>query len=155
MRRRLTAVAMIATALGTLATGPGTSAEGLDRDERAAECRFATSDGELGWSTVDVRRTIRCAVEKWNVPGGFEQAIDVASCEGGADLLDSSTDGYTGTFQQSTRYWRGRRAHYNPDAWERELPMPASNPRANVVVSIRQAHGAGWEAWESSRWCWG
>lgn len=152
MRWKMTAVAMMVAALGTFATGPAGAAAGLDRDERAAECRYATADGRLGWSTPDVRKLIRCAVDHWSVPGGFDQAIAVASCESGADLLDSSSDGYTGTFQQSTRYWPGRQDHYDPKSWDRPLPEPASNPRANVVVSIRMAHGPdGWGAWESGR----
>lgn len=122
--------------------------EASTRVDREAECRYGRSDGRPGWSTLEVRRVIRCATGKWDVPGGYGKAIDVASCESGSDLLDRSTDGYTGTFQQSTRYWNGRRAYYNPDAWEKPLQRSAANPRANVVVSIRMAHASGWDAWE-------
>ena len=125
------------------------TAKAGDRLDREQEIRYATSDGRYGWSTLDVFRTIRAAVDRWPVEGGLGKALSVARCESGDDLLDSSTDGYTGTFQQATSYWAGRRASYNPELWERPLPMAASNPRANVVVSIRMAHGSGgWGAWE-------
>lgn len=118
------------------------------RVDREAECRYGRSDGQPGYSTLDVRRVIRCAVGKWSVPGGYDKAVAVASCESGSDLLDHSTDGYTGTFQQSTRYWDGRRAAYNPVGWDKPLQHPAWHPRANVVVSIRMAHADGdWSDW--------
>lgn len=115
---------------------------------RDQECRFATSDGRPGWSTADVRRVISCAAGKWAVPGGAAQAIDVAACESGADLLDRSTDGYAGTFQQSTRYWPGRRVAFDPGGWEKALHPSVFNPRSNVIVSVRMAHADG--AWAMS-----
>jgi len=158
MRRAIVYAAAIATLLsGGAIAATEASAEARLADsqtaapgtqlEREDEIRYATSDGRLGWSTIDVKRTIRAAVARWSVPGGYTFALSVARCESGADLLDSSSDGYTGTFQQSTRYWRGRRAAYNPPTWDKPLPMAAANPRANVVVSIRMAHGSGWDAW--------
>lgn len=141
MRRGAMFAAFVVIALGTVAASPGGARpEGWRHDE----VRFATSDGRFGWSTIDVRRTIASAVRRWPVPGGLAMALSVARCESGTDLLDYSTDGYTGTYQQATRYWSGRRAAYNPPAWDKPLPMAASNPRANVVVSIRMAHANGW-----------
>lgn len=128
-----------------IAAAFGQASQASERFDRSDECRYATSDGRRGWSTEDVRRTIVCAVGKWSVPGGVQRAISVASCESGSDLLDRSTDGYAGTFQQAVRYWPGRRATFNPDAWDKALHRSVFNPRANVVVSIRMAHGVGWE----------
>lgn len=152
--RKLLAVAMMAAAIGTLATGPA----GARPDWRDEEIRYARSDGEPGWSTADVRRTIVAAVRRWPVPGGLAQALAVARCESGEDLLaPAGVDGYAGTFQQSERYWRwspshgylggGRLAAFNPDGWDKPLPRSPANPRANVVVSIRMAHASGWGAW--------
>jgi len=97
------------------------------------------------WTPFEVRQTIRCAVEKWGVPGGAAKAIDVALCESGYDLQDAGGDGYAGTFQQSEQYWPSRWRALKPQGWE--LQRSPTNPRANTVVSIRMAHGAGWSAW--------
>lgn len=130
-----------------IAAAFGQASQASERFDRSDECRYATSDGRRGWSTQDVRRTIVCATERWSVPGGASRALEIAACESGADLLDRSTDGYAGTFQQTVRYWPGRRATYNPDAWEQQLHRSVFNPRANVVVSIRMAHAGGWGPW--------
>lgn len=160
MKRAVTRAALAAAILAGLAGGlPSRQAEARPSQsrpgsiERETECRYGTSDGRAGYSTLDVRRVIRCAVSKWSVPGGYEQAVDVASCESGSDLFDHSTDGYAGTFQQSTRYWSGRRAQYNPPAWDKPLQRPVWNPRANVVVSIRMAHADGaWAMSDGGQW---
>jgi hypothetical protein len=158
MGRKIMAVALIvAAALGTFATGPAAARSG---DWRLQEMRFARWDGEPGWTTSDVRRLIVEAAERWDPPrcssGGTAcfatpaaKALAVGSCESGSDLLDASTDGYTGTFQQSTRYWDGRRAFYEPVRWDKGLDPSPSNPRSNVVVSIRQAAREGWVPWEA------
>ena len=110
-------------------------------DWREEECRM--NRGTSTWTTWDVKQMIRCAVNKWPVPGGFDQAIDVASCESGSDLLDHSTDGYAGTYQQATAYWPGRRATARrATGWE--LQTSVFNPRPNTIVSIRMAHQGGW-----------
>jgi hypothetical protein len=112
-------------------------------DWRWDECRF--NDGSSTWTSREVRQEIRCATQKWPVPGGATRAIAIALCESGTDLQDAGGDGYAGPFQQSERYWPDRRRHYKPAGWE--LARNPAHPRANVIVSIRQAHGSGWGAW--------
>ena len=107
------------------------------------QCRM--NNGTPAWTPYEVKQEIRCATQRWSVPGGASRAIAIASCESGNDLRDAGGDGYAGPFQQSERYWPERRRHYEPDGWELQR-MPA-HPRANVIVSIRQAHGSGWGAW--------
>jgi hypothetical protein len=141
MRRVVGAVVVMAVALGTMTASPAESRP----DWREDEIRYARSDGRRGWSTADVRRTIAAAVARWPVPGGLAQALEVAQCESGSDLLaPAGVDGYAGTYQQSERYWQGRRAAFNPKHWDKPLPESPANPRANVVVSIRMAHATGW-----------
>ena len=102
--------------------------------------------GSSTWTSREVKQLIRCAVSKWNVTGGITTAISIASCESGLDLQDGyAGDGYAGPFQQAVSYWPDRRRHYRPPGWE--LQRSAAQPRANVIVSIRQAHGSGWSAW--------
>ena len=108
------------------------------------ECRM--NAGSSTWTSREVRQTIRCAVTKWSVPGGLTTAISIALCESGVDLQDWYIgDGYAGTMQQSVIYWRDRRQHYRPPGWK--LQRSPAQPRANVIVSIRMAHGSGWSAW--------
>jgi len=102
--------------------------------------------GSPAWTTWNVKQMIRCAESKWPVPGGVTKAIQVASCESGDDLLDHSTDGYAGTFQQAVKYWPGRRRDTR-QALSWEIQSSVYNPRPNVIVSIRMAHLGGWDPW--------
>jgi len=131
-------VALTAAVLLTLAS-PAYAA-----DWREEHCRMNKATNV--WTPFEIRQTIRCAVAKWGVPGGAEKAIAVALCESGYDLQDAGGDGYAGTFQQSEHYWPSRWRNLKPQGWE--LQSSPENPRANTVVSIRMAHGAGWSAWE-------
>jgi hypothetical protein len=151
--RRVLAVALVtAIALGAIATGPAQARS----DFREREIRYARWDGEPRWSTPEVTLAIRTAVRRWPVVGGLVRALAVARCESGSDLLaPAEPGGYSGTFQQSERYWDGRHEAYEPRHWRKPLPESAGNPRANVVVSIRMAHANGWGAWDASAWCWG
>ena len=56
---------------------------------RTADAR-TRSDVRTGFCAIDwrrgdaaVRRLIRCAEQRWSVPGGTAKAIDVARCESG------------------------------------------------------------------------
>jgi hypothetical protein len=104
-----------------------------------------------------VRALIRCAVGRWSVPGGAEKAISVASCE--SSLWPWVGRSYVGLFQHSARYWQPRvrdllrpmwftaRQWDRIDADARTNPGAAYQARANVLLSIRMAHRAGWGAW--------
>jgi len=117
------------------------SQSALAEDWREEECRM--NRGTPTWTTWDVKQMIHCAINKWPVPGGFDQAVDVASCESGSDLLDHSTDGFAGTYQQATQYWPGRqRTAQHALGWK--LQNSVFNPRPNVIVSVRMAHQEGW-----------
>ena len=133
LRYVLTIVAILCLATPAKATG----------EWRWDECRM--NAGSSTWTSREVKQVIRCAVQKWNVPGGIRTAISIASCESGSDLQDPGGDGYAGPFQQSERYWPDRRRFYKPTGWV--LQHSAEQPRANVIVSIRMAHGSGWSAW--------
>lgn len=112
-------------------------------DWRERECRM--NEGSSTWRTVEVENMIRCAVGKWPVPGGVSKALQVARCESGSDMLDRSTDGYAGTYQQATRYWPERRRAHRPAGWR--IAPSVYNPRSNVTVSIRMASRGGWDDW--------
>ena len=106
---------------------------------------------------------IKCAIDKWSVPGGLSKALDVAYCESGDNLWpwsyydekgDGAPFGCAGVFQQNTKYWVGRVHEYlkpkwfTKFEWKRILTRQgAYNARANVLVSIQMAHAGGWGPW--------
>lgn len=101
-----------------------------------------------------VRGLIRCAEDRWDVPGGAPKAIAVAECESGLWPW-AHGNGNLGIFQQREPYWVGRartyleRSWFSAHRWERILTVPqgAYLARANVLVSIRMAHRGGWGPW--------
>lgn len=89
-----------------------------------------------------IRSLIACEATLWNVPGGAARALAVARCESRfetAAFNPSGCDGAgcLGVFQQSLQYWRMRAAEYGYPG------RPATDPRANVVVSMRMAADRG------------
>lgn len=91
-----------------------------------------------------VERLIRCAVARWPVPGGAAAAIDTARDESGLWPWAYNPGGYAGVFQQSTRYWPDRARRYLRPRWFGGRTPGPLNGRANVLVSVRMAHAAGW-----------
>lgn len=98
---------------------------------------------------------IRCATDRWPVPGGIKKALDVAYCESGDNLWPwAHYMGSLGVFQQNGRYWQDRvntylKRDWFPGKWNRihRVPEGAYNARANVLVSIQMAHRSGWGPW--------
>jgi hypothetical protein len=90
--------------------------------------------------THQVRQLIRCAAERWPVPGGPAKALSVARCESGFDPR-AYASGNAGVYQQRVAYWAGRASQWGfPGA-------SVYNGRANIIVSVRMAHASGWDAW--------
>jgi hypothetical protein len=100
---------------------------------------------DFDWQRGDwhVKRLIRCAAQRWPVPGGGVKAIAVADCESHLDPRALSSSGsYAGLFQQSTRYWPSRAKQFG------QHHRSVYNGRANVIVSIRMVHAArSWGDW--------
>lgn len=111
---------------------------------------------------------IACAVRIWPVAGGLAEALMIAHRESGgliwpwarnpdtpsACRIHPVSFGSCGVFQHLARYWPGRaRAWLHHDwfsrwAWGRGISP--YNMRANVIVSIRMAHAAGWGPWATA-----
>ncbi|MFM7719171.1 MAG: ubiquitin-like domain-containing protein [Actinomycetota bacterium] len=89
---------------------------------------------------AEVAKLIRCAVERWSVPGGAEKAIEIASCESGMNPYRQGS-GVGGVFQHSILYWPERAARFGFANYS------VYNGRANVMVAIQYAHVYGWGAW--------
>jgi hypothetical protein len=97
-----------------------------------------------------VKNLIGCATNRWSVAGGYSKALSVADCESGLDpWAYSNSNG--GIFQQRTIYWQGRADAYLRAVWFRHWTAVRDHgwfkARANVLLSIRQAHRDGWSAW--------
>ncbi len=122
-----------------LATAPAASAR-----HAAGPCDFHRDQG------VTVRQhsraQIRCAVGRWDVPGGANVALCIAERESGLLPWAESGDGMNkGLFQQHVNYWHGNYETYTRPAWD--LPRRILSGRTNTVVSIRMAHDVGWRPW--------
>lgn len=90
----------------------------------------------------EVEKLIRCAAQRWEVPGGPDKAVDVARCESSLRPDAIGGDGlYLGIFQQHRDYWPARATRYGFDG------VSALNGRANIIVSIRMASEGGWGPW--------
>jgi hypothetical protein len=95
-----------------------------------------------------MRRLIRCAANRWEVPGGAETAICIARRESGLDPnAVSEPEGlYVGLFQHDVELWSDRYDTWTRPAWE--LRPGALNGRTNAIVTIRMVNANGWGPWE-------
>jgi hypothetical protein len=113
----------------------------VDRDE----CRFARYDGRKGFTDTEIRKTIRCDVDRWPVPGGTDTALRVANCESG---FETSTSGsYLGVYQFAPSTWSSNRSRFRALGCRWDLSWSALNGRANVTVAIKVASTTGWGPW--------
>ena len=113
-------------------------------EEEAAKLRASsTIEGcTQDWKTkAGAEALIRCAVERWPVPGGAEKALSVARCESGLWYRSGAGSQYVGIFQHSVYYWPERAAAFGFAGFD---PL---NGRANIMVAIQYAHEHGWGAW--------
>lgn len=90
-----------------------------------------------------VQRVIACAVARWPVPGGLQQALSVAKCESGFRPR-AEYRGHIGIYQHRDIYWMARWRKWGAP---HDLSRDPHNARSNIIVSIRMAHEAGWGAW--------
>ena len=101
------------------------------------------SEPVRSWS----RRLIRCAAERWEVPGGPEKAICIADAESGLDPETSSAHHeYLGLFQHGAEAWPARYRDWTRPGWE--LDDSALSGRTNAIVTMRMVNASGWGAWE-------
>jgi hypothetical protein len=111
---------------------------------RRGPCDLERADGETvrGHS----RRLIRCAAERWEVPGGARTAICIAEAESHLDPEATSADGtYVGLFQHSAEAWPDRYAEWTRPAWQ--LDESPLSGRTNAIVTMRMVNADGWGPW--------
>ncbi len=114
------------------------------------EERFVNIKPGMGHEKVTRRVTalIACAVDRWPVPGGLAEALNVADCESSFWPWSNNGHGDFGVYQISS--WPARAKTYLKHRWFPRHPFPPrwSKARANVFVGIRWAHLANsWSAW--------
>jgi hypothetical protein len=98
------------------------------------------------------KRLIRCAAERWEVPGGPEKAICIAEAESHLNPRATSEGGeYLGLFQHSAEAWPDRYEAWTRPAWE--LDESALSGRTNAIVTIRMVNDGGWGPWEDVGGC--
>lgn len=98
-----------------------------------------------------VMALIRCVEERWPA-GGSSRAIQIADCESSLWPWANNGGNYLGLYQHSASAWVGRVHNYlrprwfNDQQWDRlrTVPSGAFLARANVIISLRIAHSAGW-----------
>ncbi|HET7236791.1 MAG TPA: hypothetical protein VFK59_10215 [Actinomycetota bacterium] len=93
-----------------------------------------------------MRRIIRCAVERWEVPGGADKAVCIAAAESGLNPEAVSANGeYLGLYQHMAEAWPDRYREWTRPAWE--LSEDALSGRTNAIVTIRMVSENGWGPW--------
>jgi hypothetical protein len=93
------------------------------------------------------KRVIRCAVERWSVPGGAEKAICIADAESGLNPEARSAGGeYLGLFQHLAKAWPDRYREWTRESWE--LDETALSGRTNAIVTARIVNAEGWGVWD-------
>src|SRR5581483_7423379 len=97
----------------------------------------------------EVQALIRCAVLRWDVPGGVQTALRIAGCESSFYWhAISPTGAYRGIFQLGDSEYHGWPKPYWWHRWWDGVHFPpVFNARANVLAAVYYAHLNGWGPW--------
>ena len=143
-RRRFPAALLFPATLLTIALTLALS-NPLAAAARTRETKIPASVCDYDWRKGEwhVKQLIRCAADRWRVPGGARMALYVASRESHYRPKAYNTySGASGVFQHLSRYWPGRADAYGFGGWS------AFNARANIMVTMRMVRSTGdWSDW--------
>ena len=107
-------------------------------------CPLEQRDGETVRQLS--KRFIRCAADRWAVPGGADKAICIARVESDLDPEAVSAGGdYLGLFQHSADAWPDRYEQWTRESWG--LDESALSGRTDAIVTIRMVNANGWGPW--------
>jgi hypothetical protein len=138
-RRRFPAALLLASLLLiTPAVSSMGAAQARETDVSSNLCKIDWRKGR--WH---VKQLIRCAEDRWSVPGGAEMALYVANRESHFQpTAYNDASGASGIYQHLRLYWPGRADAYGFGGWS------AFNARANIMVTMRMVHRLGsWSHW--------
>ena len=121
-------------------------AEANQQEIRERQCRYQWLDKGT-WTDREEHRTARCIVEKFGVIGGYPVLNSVIDCESGWYRFASNGGRYLGLAQHAASLWAGRVESFMPDAWKVGPWWRWTNPRSQVVTTVRMVNGSGWGAW--------
>lgn len=141
MRLITTTVLLVAVILSPL---PASAHQ--HNDWRAERCRYARLDGEKGFSTREVARTIECAVDHLGAVGGVDKALDVARCESGLQARIVSSNGMLGVYQFHPDTWRSVVGNRHKFIRRWGLSTNALNGRANTLLAATIFRST-WSPW--------
>lgn len=111
---------------------------------REGPCDVHRREGET--VRAHMKRTIRCAVDRWDVEGGSVTAICIADAESDLNPDAIGADGlYLGLYQHHADAWSERYDTWTRRRWE--LNEDALSGRTNAIVTIRMASANGWGPW--------
>lgn len=145
--KRLTYALLIA-ALSTTMIWQVASAQTERARDRERFCRYGSLEnpGARTWSDLEVRKTIACATDRWDV--AFDTALYIAERESGLhERAVNTSSGACGVFQHIPRYWPGRVAHFDNVAPRWNASPQCFNPRSNVLVSVKMMAAGGFGPW--------
>lgn len=141
MRRTLLVALSAAIALSLLPTAASAGTW------RLRHCRYATSNGQPGYTDREIRKTIRCAFRKV-VGGSVDQALCVAARESGFnEFADNPRSSASGVFQFVDGTWDGVRSTYRRFWRRHDLHRSVYNARSNVMGAARYVAAVGWAPW--------
>lgn len=114
---------------------------------RYHECRHQYSDGQRGWSPVEVRKTIACVAAKFGV--STHKALDIAWRESRwKQHATNSVSGACGVFQHIPRWFAGRLdAVANARPKYRHFDGSCYSARDNIFAALWLVKKYGWSAW--------
>ncbi len=131
-------VPIVGLLLGLVQATPAVARQG------SGPCDLQRQDDEA--VRAHMKRLIRCAADRWEVPGGARRAICVAVVESDLDPEATSAGGdYLGLYQHSAEYWPDRYDTWTRPSWD--LDESALSGRTNAIVTIRMVNDGGWGPW--------
>ena len=141
MRRHMVAALSIAAILSVVPASVSQAATVGARRDAQVPAKVCDYDWRKG--TFQVRRLIRCAAERWKVPGGARLALYIADRESHFYPNAYNSSGCAGIYQHMLRYWPDRAKSFGFRGWS------AYNARANIMVTMRMVHEDGWGPWSA------
>jgi hypothetical protein len=117
---------------------------------RANECRYEHLNERSGFTTFEVKTTIRCAIGHWSVPGGLSTAFCYAEHESGFNEdADNPTSTAAGVYQTVDGTWDTIRSAHPALRRGWGLGGGVHQGRTHVVLVLRYVAAHGWGAWSN------